>query len=1108
MIENLLLFGNKSNLPENRDENKLYFCSDTKELFKGQDLYTEAVRVVDTLPENMAQGVLYVLPSGEVKVFNGTDVVTVAKPYVTSVAGTLSAENTDNQVPTAKVVYDSIVEAIGEVVDGGELVNNVISTKAGTITVAKGAYTQLTSEAAFSEGTNYFTKVGESYVVDQTVTAENFAGKVEAGLFVSSDETDVALKGVVVNPSYDATTRTITLPYADGTESLVIGLGKDIFVDPTAENKYNAETGNIELFLNDSSTSYKSISFTKELNGEINKIDTWVVDDETNTIIGNISESIISLPEDNGPINAVYDVLKNKYPEGTKYYVLVDDEYVEFNSSHVSSVVQGSNKLYAALSSQTKLEIPASELVDIYTGAKSTDGSATVAVSEDNVITASVNVSAEAGNGLSKKADGLFVDTTSAADFKAFKDSVEASLDDIDSQLNGEEIVLKEAGAATDVTYVFDAKDTVVVDGVETEVADQSALDTIVADENVSDVVVMIDGTEDRIAANTQAIAKNAEDIAKNADAIAALEAKKDIRLDETADNKYNAETGKVELFLNDGGEVKESVAKVAPGTNNVPLVKIKSPEATYRTSSEYYYSDEQGNDISSQITADNFAEKVAEGLWVRSLNNTSSANDNTVVYALGVRFGEHDFAPMEGLYYINSVGETVSPAHYSFIYSPEFLATGYMITKIEATKVEVDMAELASEMEADMTELASKMEADMAELASKMEANETFVDPTANNKFNAETGKIELFLNDDGIFETKLGIVNPEGAGYSAYKIINPNAQYMSRNMDFNYCDEELNDITSEVTADNFAEKVAKGLWVKNLSSNINATLTYAFGNISSLPNNLYYQNTDGEVVLVSTLPDFYATTLAGTMRQFTETVHLRAGEAKEPTKIEVDMSELSSKIEADMVELASKMEANETFVDPTANNKFNAETGKVELFLNDSDTEFEAMTINKDNRWYYRIIPNESGAVVYRDPSTTDWSLVKYYDSDLNDITSEVTADNFAEKIAEGLWYSDGVLGSKSENQYPESSKYDPFYMPTDADFYFQTEDGEYVKITEEIVGKFNIFNAIYNANSYFGVSSLQVYKTLCTKSIIPATKIEVDMSELTAAIQWGTF
>lgn len=202
MGNKFLAVGEKNDLPASRKANVIYWCSDTREIYKGMELYTEAVRIVSELPETPATGILYILPTREAKVWTGSTWNVVALPYVT--AGTLSETSTDSQVPTAKVVYDSIAHAIENATGGGDVVNNISSTKAGTITVTKGETPQ-----------------------------------------------DLPIKGVIVNPSYDADTRTITLPYADGTEPLVITLGKDVFIDATKENKYNAETKCIELYLND-----------------------------------------------------------------------------------------------------------------------------------------------------------------------------------------------------------------------------------------------------------------------------------------------------------------------------------------------------------------------------------------------------------------------------------------------------------------------------------------------------------------------------------------------------------------------------------------------------------------------------------------------------------------------------------------------------------------------------------------------------------------------------------------------------------------------------------------------------------------------------------------
>lgn len=63
MMTKLVYIGEKAKLPQNR-ENSFYLCTDTKELYFGNTLYTEAVRITtisDTSkPQNPAQGVLYV----------------------------------------------------------------------------------------------------------------------------------------------------------------------------------------------------------------------------------------------------------------------------------------------------------------------------------------------------------------------------------------------------------------------------------------------------------------------------------------------------------------------------------------------------------------------------------------------------------------------------------------------------------------------------------------------------------------------------------------------------------------------------------------------------------------------------------------------------------------------------------------------------------------------------------------------------------------------------------------------------------------------------------------------------------------------------------------
>ena len=729
MVEKFLLVGLKADLPAVRDANKLYWCSDTRELYKGNDLYTEAVRIVDALPDAMAQGVLYVLPTGEAKVFNGTDTVTVAKPYVTSENGeVLTADHTNDQVATAKMVYESIAQAVGAVAEGGELVNNIFSTKAGTVTVVKGAYVQVPADATFSEGTNYFTKVDDQYIL-ANVDANNFATMVDNVLYVSSDEVDVALKGVVVNPTYEPTTRTITLPYADGTESLVINLGKDIFIDPTAENKYNTETGKIEIFLNDGGSS--TIQY-KEVNiGIMHSVSSTEIY-ESPEIEGGNATNITTLSTSSPDKDSIVTALNGYYPDGTKYYVQKDGEYVEFNDDHVTELsgTDWTNPyiIYAGVQSKsasTKIEIPASELVDIYTGATHTDGSTTVTVSEDNVITASVNISAKENNVLSKEADGLYVD----APTKAQHAEAVADIDALDVQLNGEEVVLKENGATTGATYTFNDNDTFMVDGIKVEIDNSVDLETILADANLN-VTVITSNIEDRLADAEASAAANKESIesletlvgtlpegieAENIiDYISEIAGETEIHIDASADNKYNKETGKIELYLNDGVETEEN--KTFSLIVNQGVI---GPEL-------HVIDDLTGNEIYSVSTS-----SISTSIMANSI-----MNDINAYYPNGYDFYLQDGTQLTGTYLLNeynrnnNVGDTKVVTFKERSTSP-------------ATKVEIDITDLEAKITANANAIAAVKATVDDGLYVQVEADATYVAGTTYYKADAEAGYV-----------------------------------------------------------------------------------------------------------------------------------------------------------------------------------------------------------------------------------------------------------------------------------------------------------------------------------------------------------------------------
>lgn len=360
-FEKILLFGTYANYAamESKDANKLYFTSDTRQLFKGSDLMTEALREVTARPETPAQGVIYHVAGKTLEMWNGSKWVVLVPEIVTELS------DSDAAIPTSKAAKTYIDKAIENMTKGGDVVQSVV------------------------------------------------AGDADAKISVTTGgvAADVVVPGVVTTPTYDATTRTITLPVSTGND-VVIALGKDIFIDTTAQNKYNPDTKNIELYLNDGK-------------------------------------------------------------EGT---------------------------------AATKIEIPAAGLVDVYTGG--TTATATVTVSDGNVITANVKLSTDAKNALTTDGqNGLILDLTEvntaitkaqAAADAAQKDATKALADaktanDAIAVLNGDktvegsvkkQIATAQAALETKITEAKTQADKGVTDAATAQTAAdnaQAAVDGVIA---------------------------------------------------------------------------------------------------------------------------------------------------------------------------------------------------------------------------------------------------------------------------------------------------------------------------------------------------------------------------------------------------------------------------------------------------------------------------------------------------------------------------------------------------------------------------------------------------------------------------------------------------
>lgn len=188
-----------------KDSSVLYFCTDTKKLYKGDIDFTDSVvfaasKSVVTAP---VVGKLYVFAdTNTCEVYNGADWTIVSYPLVTAI----DASSDDVHVPSAKAVYDFVEDQIAEVTGGSGIVTSIVSKE------------------------------------DNDGTLEYTTG--------DGNKHDVVMNGVVVNPEYDPATRKFTFPVTGGA-ALEVELGKDIFIDPTGDNSYHADTKEIWLTLND-----------------------------------------------------------------------------------------------------------------------------------------------------------------------------------------------------------------------------------------------------------------------------------------------------------------------------------------------------------------------------------------------------------------------------------------------------------------------------------------------------------------------------------------------------------------------------------------------------------------------------------------------------------------------------------------------------------------------------------------------------------------------------------------------------------------------------------------------------------------------------------------
>jgi hypothetical protein len=194
-----------------KSEAGLYFTTDTHKLYKGAVDFSAAVRVVSALPASgAANNVIYVVMtegafvSASFTTDGGTTWTALAIKTVTSInAGAAS----DAAVPTEKAVVDYVDSVVG----GGNVVTDVSAS---------------TSQAA---------------TVVETV-----------GTGAEATATNVEIPGVVTKPTWNASTRVLSIPYtavgSTAAGTVEVNIGKDLVLE---SGRYDSATQKIILVLND-----------------------------------------------------------------------------------------------------------------------------------------------------------------------------------------------------------------------------------------------------------------------------------------------------------------------------------------------------------------------------------------------------------------------------------------------------------------------------------------------------------------------------------------------------------------------------------------------------------------------------------------------------------------------------------------------------------------------------------------------------------------------------------------------------------------------------------------------------------------------------------------
>jgi hypothetical protein len=252
-----------------KDDNTLYFLNDTKQIYKGEHLYSKSFEVVSILPTSGGvKDVLYVETSTKkLHIWNGSSFVEALDAFVTI---DTEVKETGANAVSGKAVYDFVSAEINALTGGTSnvFVSSIVEDNSaiGQFTVKKGA---------------------------------------------ESSTVKVKLDGLAQAPSYDRTSRKFSFPVIGG-DAVEIDLGKDLVVN---SGTYDTATQDIVLTLVNNDTIRIPVGHLVDIytgsedeSGAV-KI---TIDNDTNKVKATVNVDGITIKKDNGVLKADFSTLALK----------------------------------------------------------------------------------------------------------------------------------------------------------------------------------------------------------------------------------------------------------------------------------------------------------------------------------------------------------------------------------------------------------------------------------------------------------------------------------------------------------------------------------------------------------------------------------------------------------------------------------------------------------------------------------------------------------------------------------------------------------------------------------------------------------------------------